>query len=171
MAAGDIKLVWAASSNLAVNGGLDDLASSATWVAGWESPVIDNSTTLYEDIFVSGKITVGDTAVTAAAQIRIYVVGMLDDSTWPAPFDGTASAETVDASVILGHAKLGAVISIDDVENKVYYFGPFSIAALFGGICPAKCVLFIAHNTNDALAAAGGNQITIKGVYHNIAAA
>jgi len=171
MAAGDIKQYWAASANMAVDTGLDSLASSATYVAGWESAVIDNSSNLYEDIFISGKITVGDTAVATGTQIRIYAVGMLDDSTWPAPFDGTPSAETVDLSVIGGHAKLGAVISIDDVEDKVYYFGPFSLANLFGGVCPEKCVLFIVHATNDALAAAGGNQVTTKGVYHTVAQA
>lgn len=152
---------------MAVNNGLDELASSTTYVAGWESPIIDNSSNLYDDIFVSGKITVGDTSVTAGTQIRVYAVGMLDDSNWPAPFDGTASAETVDASVFPFHGKLGAVISIDDVENKVYYFGPFSLANLFGGVCPAKCCLFITHATNDALAGAGGNQVTTKGMYFN----
>jgi len=170
MAVGDCKLVWAASANMGVDSGLDGLATSATWTDGWESPIIDNSSNLYEDIFVSGKITVGDTAVLLNSSIRIYVIGMLDDTNWPAPFDGTASAETVDASVIRNHAKQGANITCDDVENKVYYFGPFSIANLFGGVCPAKCCLFVTHNTNDHLAAAGGNQITTKGVYRNVAA-
>lgn len=170
MAAGDVTLLYRASSNLAVNGGLDDLATSSTYTVGWESPVIDNTTNKDADILVSGKITVGDTSVTTATQIRVYAVGMLDDSTWPAPFDGTASGETIDASVFPFHGKLGAAMSIDDVENKVYYFGPFSLANLFGGICPAKCVLFIVHATNDALAAAGGNQVTIKGVSYNVAA-
>lgn len=169
MAVGDLKQVWAASANMAVDSGLDGLASSSTYVAGWESPIIDNSTNLYDDIFVSGKITVGDLLVTANTQIRVYAVGMLDDATWPLPFDGTASVETVDGSVFPFHGKLGAVISIDDVENKVYYFGPFSLANLFGGVCPEKCCLFICHATNDALAAAGGNQVTTKGVYFHIA--
>ena len=168
MAAGDVKLAWAASANMTVTG-LDELAESDTWTAGWESPIIDNSTNLYEDIFLSGKITVGNTAILLNSSIRIWVIGMLDDSTWPAPFDGTAGAETVDASVIRNHGKLAAVITVDDVEDKVYYFGPFSIAALFGGQMPAKCCLFIAHNTDDALAAAGGNQITTKGMYHTVA--
>jgi hypothetical protein len=145
------------------------LASSSTYVAGWESPIIDNTTNKDEDILVSGKITVGNTAITAGTQIRVYAVGMVDDSTWPAPFDGTAGAETIDVSVLPAHAKLGAVISVDDVEDKVYYFGPFSLANLFGGLCPAKCCLFVVHATNDALAAAGGNQVTIKGVKHNVA--
>ena len=168
MAAGDLKTVYAASENMAVNTGLDELAHSATWVAGWESAIIDNTSTLYEDILVSGKITVGNAGVTAG-QIRVYAVAMLDDSTWTPPFDGTPSAETVIALVLAGHASLLAVISPDTTVDQVYYFGPKSLAALFGGVCPAKCVLFIAHNTTDALAAAGGNQITTKGVYHNVA--
>ena len=170
MAAGDLKIAYAASANLTVSSGLDALATSATWVAGWESEIIDNTTTLYEDILISGKITVGNAGVTAG-QIRVYAVAMLDDSTWPGPFDGTAEAKTIIALVLAGHASLLAVISPDTTVDRVYYFGPKSLAALFGGLCPAKCCLFITHNTTDALAAAGGNQITTKGVYHQVAQA
>lgn len=160
----DIKQAYAASSNLTVTN-LHSLPSSSTWLGGWESGAIDNTTNLYLDYFISGKITVGNTAV--AGQIRVYIVGMLDDSTWPDVFDGTESTETLtDTEIRDGHAKLWAVIEVDadGGTDDTYFFGPFSVAALFGGLCPAKFVVFITHSSGVNLAASG-NQVTTKGVY------
>ena len=160
----DIKQAYAASNNLTVTN-LHSLPSSATWVAGWESGAIDNTTNLYLDYLVSGKVTVGNTAT--VGQIRVYIVGMLDDSTWPDVLDGTESTETwTDTEIRDGCSKLGAVIEVDadGGTDDVYFFGPFSVAALFGGMCPAKFVVFIAHSSGVNLAASG-NQVTTKGIY------
>lgn len=159
-----IKLAYAASSNLTVTN-LHSIVTSATWVAGWESALVDNTTNLYLDYLLSAKITVGNAAT--AGQIRMYVVGMLDDSTWPDVLDGTESTETItDTEIRDGFAKLAAVVEVDadGGTDDVYYLGPVSVAALFGGFCPAKFVIFITHNTGVNLAASG-NQVTTKGVY------
>ena len=55
MAAGDVKLAYAASANQTVTN-LHSLASSQTWVAGWESGLIDNTTNLYEDYRVTAML-------------------------------------------------------------------------------------------------------------------
>ena len=166
MASGDVKLAFAASSNLDVTS-LNSLAASATWVAGWESALVDNSVNLYEDILLSGKITVG--AAPTAGQVRVYVVALLDDATWPDVFDGVQSAETVTSALIAdGFWKLAAVFSPDTSASAVYFFGPVSVANLFGGVCPAKFVIFLTHSLVQALAAAG-QQVTTKGVFHTVA--
>src|SRR3990167_951517 len=148
----DRKLAYAASSNLTVTN-LAGLASSATHVTGWESDAIDNTTNKYLDYLVSAKITV-ESAGLAAGEIRVYVVPMLDDSTWPGGFDGTESAESTpldDANGTASGARLGAAAATDTTASQVYYVAPFSVAALFGGICPAKFVLFVTQNTGAAL--------------------
>lgn len=158
-----IAFSYRASSNLTVTN-LHSIATSSTWLAGWESALVDNTTNLDLDNLVSGKISVGNSAT--AGQIRVYIVAMLDDSTWPDVFDGTESTETItDTEIRDGFAKLGAAIDVDadGGTDDVYYFGPFSVAALFGGILPAKYVVFITHNTGVNLAASG-NQVTVKGV-------
>lgn len=163
-----IKIAYAASSNLDVTN-LASLGASATHVAGWESPTVDNTTNLYVDYLVSGKIALGNSAT--AGEIRLYVVPMLDDSTWPDVFDGTQSAETWstttirDAAAVLG---IALETRADPGTDDVYFIRKFSIAALFGGACPSKFALFVTHSTGVALAASG-HQITVKGVYYTSA--
>jgi hypothetical protein len=169
MAAGDLKIAYAASSNLTVTN-LHSIATSATLIAGWESAVIDNTTNLYVDYLITAKIELGNSAT--AGEIRIYVVGTLDDTpTYPAPFDGTESTEDAGTTTLLAsHAKLiaSAATRADPGTDDDYYLGPVSVAAAFGGICPAKFAIFITHSTGVNLAASG-NQVTIKGVYYTVA--
>jgi len=161
------KLAYAASSNLTVTH-LHSLPTSSTWVAGWSSAAVDNTSDLYLDFMASGAIKVAASGV-AAGEIRIYVVALLDDSTWPDVFDGTESTKTATSAIIRdGCCKLGAVIQNDATASAVYPFGKFSVAALFGGVCPSKFVVFIVHSTGQNLAA-NGNQVTIKGVYETVA--
>lgn len=168
MAAGDVKLAYGSSSNLTVTN-LNGLAASSTHVAGWESDAIDNTTNLYEDYRITAKITVESASVTAG-EIRIYLVAPLDDSTWPDVFDGTESAETVtDTEVRDAVCKLGAVTVNDTTASRVYYLEVPSVAAVFGGNLPKKFVIFITQATGTTLETSG-NQVTVVGSYHNIAA-
>lgn len=168
MATGDIKSVYAASSNLVVTA-LDSLASSATWVAGWESDLIDNSANLYEDFRVTAKVTVAATGL-AAGEVRLYLVGMLDDTTWPDVFDGTQSAETItDTEIRDAICFWGASTATDTTASRVYPLDCPSVRAAFRGYLPAKFVVFITQSTGAAFAATG-NQVTVKGTYRNVAA-
>lgn len=163
-----VKTNYAASANQTVTA-LDGLSSSSTHVTGWESAEIDNSTNKYADYLVSGKVTV-ESAGISAGEIRWWIVARIDDSTYPGGFDGTASAETTpldDANGTMAGAILGASCSTDATASQVYYFKPFSVAALFGGICPEKFVIFITQSTGTTLETTG-NQVTTKGVYFTI---
>lgn len=159
----DVKAAYAASSDLTVTN-LHSLPTSATWVAGWQSGEVDNSSNKYLDYLVSAKITVAAAGV-AAGQIRLYVIGMLDDATWPDVIDATESVETfTDTEMRDAVCKLAAVSDNDGTASDVYFLGPVSVAQLFGGICPAKFVIFITHSSGANLAASG-NQVTVKGTY------
>ena len=169
MAVGDVKTTYAASSNLTVTN-LHSIATSSTWVAGWESGLIDNTSNLYLDYRVTAKITVAAASL-SAGEIRMYLVGMLDDSTWPDVFDGTESVETItDTEMRDAICRLGAVSATDTTNSDVYYLDCPSVSAVFGGNVPAKFVIFITHSTGQNLAASG-NQVTVKGSYLNVAAA
>jgi hypothetical protein len=164
-----LKIAYSADIDLDVTN-LHSIASSATWVAGWESDAIDNSSNLYLDYLVSGKIALGNSAT--AGQIRVYVVAPVDDApTWPDVMDGTDSVETWTTTTIRdGAAKLGAALETraDPGTDDVYFIAPFSVAALFGGVCPEKFVLFIAHSTGVNLAAAG-SAVVARGIYETVA--
>lgn len=164
----DVKIAYAASSNLTVTN-LHSIATSATLVSGWESAVIDNTTDKYVDYLVSAKIVVAAAGLSAGT-IAIYAVPMLDDSNYAGGFDGTESTETTpldDAGGTASGARLIAAAATDTTASQTYYFAPTSVAEAFGGICPAKFVIFIAHSTGANLAASG-NQVTIKGVYYTV---
>lgn len=171
MAAGDVKLVYAASANQTVTN-LNSLASNQTWIAGWESALIDNTTNLYLDYRVTAQLTI-TSSNNQAGELRMYFVGMLDDSTWPAPFDGTESAETItDVEERDAFCRLGAVAVVDTSAGAVIYLDCPSVAQVFGGNLPAKFVLYISINsstTTTAGLASSGNQVTIKGSYVNVA--
>jgi hypothetical protein len=138
-------------------GGVTSLATSADWTAGYEWYVIDNSTDRAIDRHQQGQVTVG-TSPTSGTEIRVYVIGSYDGTTWPDVFDGTPSAETVTSAGIRdGFAKLAAVMRCDSTtSNRAYPFF-FSLASLFGGIVPKKCCVFVAHNTGVNLNATAGN--------------
>ena len=78
MAAGDLKIEYAASSALTIT--LASLATSATWIVGRESTEVINSTNKYLDYLLAGKITTGAVAPTVDTQIRIYLWGTMDTS-------------------------------------------------------------------------------------------
>jgi hypothetical protein len=163
----DIKIAYAASSNLTVTN-LAGLASSSTHVTGWESAVIDNTSNLYVDYLVSGKITVESSGL-SAGYIKIWIVPTIDDTpTYPGGFDGTESAETTpldDENGTAAGAVLAKTIATDTTASQVYWIAPFSVAKLFGGVCPAKFVIFITQSTGTTLETSG-QQVTIKGIYY-----
>lgn len=167
----DVKIAYGSSSNLTVTN-LHSLAASASWIAGWESDAIDNSSNLYVDYLVTAKFTM-TSSNNQAGEIRIYIVPELDDSTWPDAFDGTESAESItDTEERDAVAVLAKAIACDTSTGAVLYSAPFSVAALFGGVCPRKFVIFITGNgatSTNAQFAASGNQVTVKGVKYTVA--
>lgn len=167
MAAGDVKLAFAASSSLTVTN-LAGLANSATWVVGWESGAIDNSTNLYLDYIVNASITV-ESASLAAGEIRLYLVAELEDSSWPDVFDGTESSETVtDTEIRDAICRLAAFTQTDTTASRVYYLNCPSVAAVFNGTVPRKFVIFITQSTNTTLETSG-QAVYVKGVYQTVA--
>ena len=168
MASGDILKAWGASAALTQTN-LDGLASSSTWVAGWESPAIDNSSAKYLDYAVNAAIKVAASGL-AAGEIRMYFVAELEDASWPDVFDGTESAETVTSSQIRDAiCKLAALAVTDTTAGRVYYLQCPSVAAVFGGNLPRKFVVFIAHSTGQNLETTGDpNQVYVKGTYETV---
>jgi hypothetical protein len=170
MSAGDIKQgTYPASSDLTVTN-LNSLPTSSTFVNGWESGAIDNTSNLYLDYRITAKITVAAASL-SAGEIRMYLCGMLDDSTWPSNLDGTESTEApffVDTEMQDAWAHLAASTVTDTTNSDVYYLECPSAAAVFQGNLPAKFVILITHSTAQNLAASG-NQVTIKGSFQNVA--
>lgn len=141
---------------------VESLATSSTFTVGRESPTILNTSNLYTDILLAGKVTTG-TTTTVNTFIYIYVYGVMDDTpTYPTPFTGADAGLTVtSAAQASGFLKLGAVLSTHtSAETSVAHeFGPFSVAQLFGGVLPTRIGLFVTHNTGVALHATTANHV------------
>ena len=152
----DVKLAYAASAALTIT--LASLASDTNLLAGRESDAVVNTTNLYRDYILAGKITTG-TSPTASRRIEIWIYGQVEDGpTYPDVFDGTDSAETVTSSDIKHAAlRLAAVLATDGTSNRTYWMAPISIAALFGGVVPKRWGVFVVHDTAVNLNSTGSN--------------
>jgi hypothetical protein len=151
----DIKLAYGTA--VTGTGGITSLASSSSWIAGYEWYIIDNTTDKSLDRLQQGQITVGTTPTTAT-EIRIYAVASYDGTTWPEVFDGTPSAETVASEGVRdSYAKLAAVLRVDSTTTDRVYPYFYSIASLYGGVVPKKVAIFVTHNTGVNLNSTGSN--------------
>jgi len=163
----DVKAKYATASDLTIT--LASLASDTNLLAGQESGAFDNSSNLYLDCLVSGKITTG-TSPTTGKSIQVWAVGSWDGTSWPDVFDGTDSAETItSANHKNSICRFIAEMATDATSDRAYHFGPVSIAAAFGGVMPVKWVLFVVHNTAVNLNSTSGNhQIRLQPYYETV---
>jgi len=170
MATGDVKLRYGAAADVTLTAA--SLATSTPKTAGQESTLVDNTTDLYDDFLVSGKITTG-TSPTTAKTIELWCIPSWDGTTWPDVFDGTDSAETItNAEVKVGLLRaLVWSVGTNATSNVTYHFAGVSIAAMFGGVVPPKFSFFLTHDTAVNLnSTAGNHQVRVQPVYMNVSA-
>lgn len=128
-----------------------------------ESAAVDNGTNLYMDALVSGSIQVG--AVAADGTISIFAYGSVDGGTvYSGGLAGTDETitwgTTPSTSSVEGfnNLKLLGVVSVDTTDdNNDIEFGPFSVAAAFGGVLPKSWGIVVLNETGVALHATGTN--------------
>lgn len=169
----EIKRKYQASANLTVTN-LASIATSSTLVAGWLSGIIDNTSDLDLDKLITGKIVLGNSAT--AGQIALYAIAMLDDSNWPASAltsgtfgtEGTGAFKDATNRDAVAMLLWAAGTRADPGTDDTYQIAASSLAGAFGGILPAKCVLFLTHSTGVSLASSG-HQITCKGTTETVA--
>ena len=148
--AGDIKLKYGTAAAFTMTG-IEDVDSSQTWVGGWTSGSVNNTSTLAVDYLVSGQFTTESTN-RQAGYIYVYAYAAFDSTpTWPDIFssgtEGTVGAATVhDTEQRDGGLRLIAALEVDNGASEVYTFPPTSIAQAFGGIVPAYWALWVTSN-------------------------
>lgn len=165
----DIKVAYGTASDATIT--LASLASDTNLLAGRQSSAISNTSTLALDYLISGKVTTG-TSPTAARSIEVWAVGSWDGTNWPDVITGAGDAgKTFTSSDIKASScRLLGAMATSATSNVNYFFGPVSVAAAFGGVCPPSFVVFIVHNTGVALnATAGNHQIRLQPVYETVA--
>ena len=161
--AGDIKLKYLTDVAMTMTG-IEDVDSSSTFIGGWTSNSVNNTTDLAVDYLVSGQFTTESTN-RQAGFIYVYAYAAFNDTpTWPDLFssgtEGSVGAATVhDTEQRDSGMRLLAAIEVDNGASEVYTFPPTSIAQAFGGVVPAYWALFVTSNaatsTNDWCVASG----------------
>lgn len=161
--AADIKIKYPSTSSVDLTITLASLASgsSGVFTAGQESTAVDNTTNVDVDHLLSGKITTG-TSPTASRSINVYAYANLSSATgtptYPDVLDGTDSAETFTSANVMNSAvRFVANMVIDSTSDRAYYFGPVSVASLFGGVLPKFWGVYVAHDTAVNLNSTAGN--------------
>jgi hypothetical protein len=80
--------------------------------------------------------------------------------TYPDVLDGTDSAETFTSANVMNSAvRLAASMLVDSTSDRDYFFGPVSVASLFGGVLPKFWGVYVAHDTAVNLNSTGGNHV------------
>ena len=152
---------------------LDGIASSTTWVAGWTSEAVVNTTTKAMDYLVQGQFQV-ESAGLSAGVINVYAYASLNDTpTWPDLFsagtEGTEGTATIHDTEIRDTLRLVASITTDTTASRYYSFQPVSIASLFGHV-PTHWALFVAQSTGTTLETTGDpNQIYYMPIKYDVA--
>ena len=161
--AADIKTKYPSTSSVDLTITLASLAtgSAGVYTTGRESDAVDNTTNNDLDHLVSGKIRTGTTP-TVSRSINVYAYANLSSAAgtpaYPDVLDGADSAETfTSANVMNGALKFVASMTVDATSDRDYFFGPVSVASLFGGILPKFWGIYVAHDTAVNLNATGGN--------------
>lgn len=151
----DIKDKYAAAATITIS--LASLATSSSKLAGQESNSVDNTSNVYIDALVSGKIRTG-TSPTAGKTIEVWVYSNISDTpTYPDVFDGSDSAETITSDgVKFGCLKLMKSITIESTSARDYFIANESVAQLFG-FMPKYWGLFVTHDTGVNLDSTSGN--------------
>lgn len=154
-------LNYAASAAITIT--LASLASSASSAGvGRQSAAVDNTSNLYIDALVGGKINTGTT--TASTIIEILAFGSYDGTS----YSGGAGASDAGLTLIPTNRfllKALAYIFVPDTTARVYTWGPVSVAQLYGGVLPPKWGVFVLNSSGATLNATSANhEIKYSGV-------
>lgn len=155
------------SANTAITLDLSSLAQSTTFVAGRESTQVDNTSAQYIDAIVNVLgITGSASAATVGQGINIYAWGADTSLATTAidTLDGTDSNETITLPTLQSLRFVARAFTTVTTASQVYYFMPFSIAQLFGGVMPKFWGLFVATDLAGGLAAAMSGKFSFNGI-------
>jgi hypothetical protein len=148
--AADIKTKYGTSTSMTMTG-IEDVDSSSTWVVGWTSNSVNNTSTLAVDYLLSGQFTTEATS-RQAGYIFVYAYASFNDTpTWPTIFSA-GSAGVVGAATVSGALqrdsgmRLVSTITVDNTASAVYTFPPTSIATIFGGSVPPYWAVWVSSN-------------------------
>jgi hypothetical protein len=157
----DVKDAHGASAAYAIT--LTSLATTSAGIllAGRGSTAVNNTANLYLNYLAGGRITMGTVAATADRSIEIHGYGSVNDTpTYPDTITGSdANITLTSANVKRAAVRLIERIFVDTTASRVYWFGPVSLAQIFGGNIPKYHGLFVTQDSAQSLHSTAGNHV------------
>jgi len=150
----EIKQKFGASTPIVVTlAGLTDTSKR-------QAQAVDNSANLYFDALVGGKIKTG-AGSGAGDYVDVYASGSVDGG---AAYGGDCSgADAAYAGVAANLVFLGRIST--ETASTTYEFGPFSVAAAFGGLLPEHWTLVFDNESDSTLSATpADHEVNYQGV-------
>lgn len=102
-----------------------------------QSTVIDNSSNIYQDILIGGKLTTGATPADGALMF-IWAFGSYDGTSFPAGLGSSDANIDFSPDRLVAYLDLIQTIVVSGDANFTYFWGPVSLANAFGGALPQK---------------------------------
>lgn len=128
------------------------LASLATGSAR-EATAVDNTSNLFLDALVAVTVKLQAGTPGSDKAVYVYAAGTVDGSTWPDALTGSDAGVTLNSPTQL---RLLGIIAAP-TASATFKGGPWSVAAVFGGILPEKWSIVVLNKTNIALSATEGD--------------
>lgn len=156
--AGDIKQRFGAS-NQSITLTHASLANNGARA----STAVDNSSNLFTNALVGGKVKTGASGTASTGTVNVYAYASADGGT-----TYSDSATGTDAGITLTvppNAKLIGIVNC--VANAtIYKYGPFDVASAFGGVLPSSWGTILENKTGGSLdATEGSHGMHYQGVY------
>jgi hypothetical protein len=135
--AGDIKNKYG-TSNQTITCTFGNNPTGTLSQHGRISDAIDNSSNVFQEVFIQGKIKSG-TSPSGNKQFVIYALGSADGGT---TYTDNYTAGDADSSALTINAR--PVITVPAVTTTTtYYFGPVAVSPAFGGEMPDHWAIFV----------------------------
>lgn len=141
------------SASTAITMTTNSLAASVTTCR--QSTVIDNSSNLYVDAYVTIISSTSNSALGSSFTIPVYISGSEDGTNFDhdnAALGASDASYTINAATNLKRAAL-----INAGTPGTSYIYTFSVAQLFGGAMPRKWAVIECNDTNQTLAGSGNS--------------
>ena len=128
-----------------------------------QSTVVDNTSNLFQDVLLMLKVKTGGSGTSAVGVVNVWVYATVDNGT-----TYTDGASGSDGSFTpTSPSNLRFVGQLNAVANSTTYTGgPWSVAAAFGGVMPAKWGIVVQNSTGGTLDSTEGNHAKLyQGIY------
>lgn len=166
MAAGDLKLAYASTTN-----DITRASTNAITSAEFNSfPEQSNNTNLYVDALVYVEFSTNASAKSDLKAVRFWLAGSVDATSreYSDSLVGDASGSDPVTPTSPPNLSLLGVVHAPGTSTT-YKGGPFSIAQAFGGVMPRYWILVIENRTGQDLGTSPHPSFKYMGVYATVA--